>query len=80
MKKFATEIPGIDKQKFNSCLDNQKYKSLVENDTQFAFSWGYQGTPTLIIQNSDGTNKEILVGAYPFQALQVIIDKELTGS
>ena len=80
LKKFATEIPGIDKQKFNSCLDNQKYKSLVESDTQFAFGSGYQGTPTLIIENSNGTNKEILVGAYPFPALQVIIDKKLTGS
>ena len=66
LKKFATEIPGIDKQKFNSCLDNQKYKSLVESDTQFAFGSGYQGTPTLIIENSDGTNQEVLVGAYPF--------------
>ena len=52
----------------------------MESDTQFAFGSGYQGTPTLIIQNSDGTNKEILVGAYPFPALQVIIDKKLTGS
>ena len=80
LKKFVTQIPGIDKQKFNSCLDNQKYKSLVKSDTQFAFGSGFQGTPTLIIQNSDGTNKEILVGAYPFPALQVIIDKKLTGS
>ena len=80
LKKFATEIPGIDKQKFNSCLDNQKYKSLVESDTQFAFGSGYQGTPTLIIENSDGTNKEVLVGAYPFPSLQVIIDKKLAGS
>jgi protein-disulfide isomerase len=80
LKKFATQIPGIDKQKFNSCLDNQKYKSLVESDTQFAFGSGYQGTPTLIIENSDGTDKEILVGAYPFPALQVMIDKKFTGS
>jgi len=31
----------------------------VESDTQFAFGSGYQGTPTLIIQNSDGTNRDI---------------------
>ncbi len=80
LKKFASEIPRIDKQKFNSCLDTQKYKSLIESDTNFAFGSGYQGTPTLIIENRDGTNKEVLVGAYPFPSLQVIINKKLAGS
>jgi protein-disulfide isomerase len=80
LKKFATEISGLDKEKFNSCLDNRQYKSLVESDTQFAFGSGYQGTPTLIIENSDGTDQEVLVGAYPFPSLQVIIDKKLAGS
>lgn len=80
LKKFATEIPGIDIQKFNSCLDTQKYKSLVESDTKFAFRSGYQATPTFIIENSDGNNQEVLVGAYPFPAFQVIIDKKLSGS
>jgi len=79
LKKFATKIPGIDIQKFNSCLDSQKYKSLVESDTQFAFGSGYQATPTLIIENSDGTNQEILMGAYPFPSLQVIIEKKLSS-
>jgi protein-disulfide isomerase len=79
LKKFASEINGLDKQKFNSCLDNQKHKSLVESDTQFAFESGYQGTPTLIIENSNGENQEVLVGAYPFPALQVIIDKKLSS-
>jgi hypothetical protein len=32
MKKFASQIPGLDKQKFDSCIDSQKYKSLVDND------------------------------------------------
>lgn len=50
LKKFASEISGIDAQKFNTCLDTQKYKSLVENDTNFAFASGFQGTPTFIIQ------------------------------
>lgn len=29
LKKFASEISGMDAQKFNTCLDTQKYKSLV---------------------------------------------------
>ena len=28
MKKFASQIPGLNIQKFNSCLDSSKYKSL----------------------------------------------------
>ena len=51
----------------------------LKDGTQFAFGSGYQGTPTLIIENSNGTNQEVLVGAYPFPSLQVIIDKKLAG-
>ena len=43
LKKFAAGMPGINTQQFNSCLDSQKYKSLVENDTNFAFVSGFQG-------------------------------------
>ena len=42
MKKFAAGIPGMNTQQFNSCLDSQKYKSLVENDTNFAFASGFK--------------------------------------
>jgi len=29
LKKFASQIPGIEAQKFNSCFDSQKYKTLI---------------------------------------------------
>src|SRR2546422_11094995 len=29
LKRFATEIPGLDLQKFNSCFDSQQHKPLV---------------------------------------------------
>ncbi len=32
LKKFASEIPGLDLQKFNSCFDSQQHKPLVESD------------------------------------------------
>lgn len=79
MKKFAAGIPGMDTQKFDSCLDNQKYKSLVENDTNLAFSSGFQGTPTFIIQKNNGSDREVLLGAYPFPSFQAIIDKKISG-
>ena len=79
MKKFAAGIPGMDTQKFDSCLDSQKYKSLVENDTNLAFSSGFQGTPTYIIQKNNGSDREVLLGAYPFPSFQAIIDKKISG-
>jgi protein-disulfide isomerase len=79
LKKFASEIPGLDIQKFNSCFDSGKYVSLVQNDLTFATSLGLQGTPAFIIEKSDGSNPELLPGAYPFPAFQDLINKKLTG-
>jgi protein-disulfide isomerase len=80
MKKFASQIPGLDTQKFNSCLDSGKYNSLVNNDKAFAISSGFQGTPTFIIEKNDGSNQETLLGAYPFPAFQAVIDKKIGSS
>jgi len=80
LKKFASRISGMDTVKFNSCLDNQKYKSTVENDTAFAYKSGFQGTPTFIIEKNDGSDPQVLLGAYPFPAFQAILDKRISGS
>jgi protein-disulfide isomerase len=80
MKKFASQIPGLDTQKFNSCLDSGKYNSLVNNDNAFAISSGFQGTPTFIIEKNDGSNQETLLGAYPFPAFQAVIGKKIGSS
>ena len=76
MKKFASQIPGLDKQKFDSCIDSQKYKSLVDNDMTIGVSLGMQGTPSFIIVKSDGSKPETLLGAQPFPSFQSIIDKK----
>jgi protein-disulfide isomerase len=78
LKKFALQISGLDKQKFNSCLDSAKYKSLVDRDNALAISSGFQGTPTFVIEKSDGSKAEKLLGAYPFPSFQAIIDKKLS--
>jgi protein-disulfide isomerase len=80
LKKLASsQIHGLDTQKFNSCLDSAKYKSLVDKDNAFAISSGFQGTPTFIIEKSDGSKAETLLGAYPFPSFQAIIDEKLSG-
>jgi protein-disulfide isomerase len=76
MKKFAFQIPGLDKQKYDSCVDSQKYKSLVDNDMILGVSLGMKGTPSFIIVKNDGSKPEILLGAQPFPSFQSIIDKK----
>ena len=78
LKKLASQIPGLNIQKFDSCLDSAKYKSFVDKDNAFAISSGFQGTPTFIIERSDGSKAETLLGAYPFPSFQAIIDKKLS--
>ena len=77
LKKFASLIPGINIQEFNSCLDNNKHKPQVNSDYALAISSGFQGTPTFVIEKKDGSDKQTLLGAYPFPSFQAIIDKEL---
>lgn len=77
LKKFASLIPGINTQEFNSCLDNNKHKPQVDSDYTLAISSGFQGTPTFVIEKKDGSDKETLLGAYPFPSFQAIIDKKL---
>lgn len=76
MKKFSSQISGLDKQKFNSCIDSQKYKSFVDNDMSLGVSLGMQGTPSFIIVKNDGSKPETLLGAQPFPSFQSIIDKK----
>ena len=78
LKKFALQIPGLDTQKFNTCLDSGKYASLVQNHLAFGTSLKVPETPAFIIEKSDGSNLDYLPGAYPFPAFQALIDKKLT--
>jgi protein-disulfide isomerase len=78
LKKLASQLSGLDKQKFNSCLDGAKYKSIADRDTTLAISSGFQGTPTFVIEKADGSKAERLLGAYPFSSFQAIIDKKLS--
>jgi len=50
------------------------------SDLAFATSLGFQGTPTFVIERNDGSNQETLLGAYPFQAFQAIIDKKISSN
>ncbi|MGA9150386.1 MAG: thioredoxin domain-containing protein [Candidatus Nitrosopolaris sp.] len=77
LKKFASQIPGLDVQKFNSCFDSQKYRALVESNLALAHSLGFTQTPSFVIVKNDGTNPQQLLGPQPFPEFKAVIDKEL---
>jgi protein-disulfide isomerase len=80
LKKFASQIPGLDLQKFNSCFDSQKNNPIVENNVALAHSLGFTQTPSFIIIKNDGSNPQKLEGPQPFPEFKFLIDKELGGA
>jgi protein-disulfide isomerase len=77
LKKFASQISGLNMQKFNSCFNNQKYKALAEHDLALAHAFGFTNSPSFIVAKSDGSNPQKIEGAQPFIAFKTVIDKEL---
>jgi protein-disulfide isomerase len=77
LKRLASQISGLDMQKFDSCFDDQKYKSFVESDIALAHSLGFTETPSFIVSKSDGSNPQKIEGPQPFPAFKAVIDKEL---
>lgn len=74
VKVLAAGIPGLDTQKFNSCLDSKKYESQVQELTLFAQKAGVTGTPTNFIGNYQKGYISV-VGAQPYDVYKQIIDK-----
>jgi len=64
---------GLDKTKFQACLDSGKYASLVAQETQDAENAGGQGTPYTILVTKNG-NYPITAGAIPYSELKQMID------
>ncbi|MGH9952624.1 MAG: DsbA family protein, partial [Nitrososphaeraceae archaeon] len=80
LKKFASQIPGLEMKQFNTCFDAQTYKEFIDNDVKLANSQGFFDTPSFIIVNStDGSDPEIVRGAQPFASFQSVIEKKLGG-
>jgi protein-disulfide isomerase len=79
LKKFASQIPGLNMQQFNSCFESQKYEPLAEHDLAIAHAFGFTNSPSFIVAKSDGSNPQKIEGAQPFIAFKTVIDKELGG-
>jgi len=78
LKNIASNM-GLDRQLFDSCLDDKKYQSLVQQDLDLARQFKFGGTPSFLIITNDGSQSQALTGAYPFATFQKVFDEKLNG-
>jgi protein-disulfide isomerase len=71
---FATDLK-LDTQKFQDCVNSEKYKTSVQADVAEAMRVGANGTPAFVVGKStgNGVDGELVVGAMPF----AIFDQKL---
>ncbi len=60
---------GVNIEKFNDCMQNRRYKKLVEDDLESGFRAGVKGTPTIFI------NGNKLDGVVPYSVLKKVVDR-----
>ena len=70
LKGFAAAL-GLDKEKFNSCLDSDKYTTAIQKETKEGGEAGVSGTPASFI------NGPLYDGALPSATFTQTIDNEL---
>ncbi len=70
LKTYAASL-GLDKQRFNQCLDNKSTLDIVNADLKEGTAVGVSGTPSFSI------NGKLLVGAQPLAAFKAAIDEAL---
>ncbi len=62
---------GLNAAQFDDCLNNEKYKAEVNEDTLAGIHAGVRGTPTFFV------NHQKIVGPKPFRTFRNIINEEL---
>ncbi len=67
---FAIEL-NLNMVRFNHCLDNARYQTLIEARSQDAVREGINAVPTFFI------NGRIIIGAQPYAEFKKIIEEEL---
>lgn len=72
LKVYAKDL-GLNAGDFNKCLDEGKYAAKLKADEAYGQTLGVSGTPTFFV------NEVMVVGAYPQELFEAIIDFELAG-
>lgn len=74
---------GLDADKFNNCLDENKFDAEIKKDIADAQTAGVSGTPGFIIgkSTSDGNIQGVKIsGAYPYDTFKQVLDKTALGT
>jgi predicted DsbA family dithiol-disulfide isomerase len=71
-RQYAEQL-GINMEKFNSCLEEGKFKEEIQADFEYAAQLGVRSTPTFFI------NGIAVVGAQSYEVFQQVIERELAG-
>jgi len=70
------EYAGLDKVKFNQCLESGKYAKRVADDLADGVKSGAQGTPYSVVVSASG-EKFVINGAQPYESVKAIINQAL---
>lgn len=73
---LAEEI-GLDREKFQACLDSGRYRARVQEDLTEGSNSGITGTPGNILLHNGTGEVKLKSGALPFAALKAEIDQML---
>ena len=79
LPKLATDI-GLDKAKFESCLESGKYAEKISKQVEDAVNSGGRGTPFSVVIAKNG-KKFVIPGALPFEgnpSVKTILDIALS--
>lgn len=72
LKSYAKNI-GLDTQKFDSCLDSNKYQTKIDGDVMYADEVGVAGTPGFFV------NGHYIDGLISYSSLKQVLDFELSN-
>lgn len=73
IRKYAQDLK-LKADKFNQCLDSDKYADVIKQNQEYGEKVGVSGTPAFFI------NGRMISGARPFSSFQEIIEDELRSS
>lgn len=79
LTKAAQDL-GIDINKFNTCMNEERYADKIDQGLSDGMKAGVQGTPGFVVGvlDKDGNVKgKLIAGAYPFASFKDILDEYL---
>ena len=77
LPQIAREI-GIDENKFNTCLNSNKYDAKIQSDVDNAQATGGSGTPWSVIVSKNG-KKYPLSGSQSYENVKQLVEQALSG-